>query len=104
MEEIINTYFPQIITAVTGFVATGGAAGLLAFLNHRFKKFTEEIKNSTEMAQIKEQVTKIIETNKALATENLALKKETEELLKAIYTGKVAEYKEKCDECSNKKI
>ena len=42
MEEIINTYMPQIITAVTGFVATGGAAGLLACLNHKFRKFTEE--------------------------------------------------------------
>lgn len=104
MEEIMNTYLPQIITAVTGFVATGGTAGLLAFLNHRFKKFTEEVKNSTEVVQIKEQVVKIVDTNKALVSENLALKKETEELLKAIYTGKVAEYKEKCDECNNKEV
>ena len=104
MEEIINTYMPQIITAVTGFVATGGAAGLLACLNHKFRKFTEEIKNSNEMAQIKAQVTKIIDTNKALAAENLALKKETEELLKAIYTGKVAEYKEKCDESNHQEV
>ena len=56
------------------------------------------------MAQIKAQVTKIIETNKALAAENLALKKETEELIKAIYTGKVTEYKEKCDERSDKEV
>lgn len=104
MEEIMNTYLPQIITAVTGFVATGGTAGLLAFLNHRFKKFTEEVKNSTEVAQIKAQVAKIVDTNKALVSENLALKKETEELLKAIYTGKVAEYKEKQDECNNKEV
>lgn len=104
MEEIINNYLPQIISAVTGLVATGGAAGLLAALNHRFNKFTEEVKNSTEVAQIKEQVTKIVDTNKALASENLALKRETEELLRAIYTGKVAEYKEKQDVCNHKEV
>lgn len=101
MEEFINTYLPQIITAITGFVATGGTAGLLAYLNHRFKKFTEEVKKSTEVAQIKAQCTKIIDTNKACVAENLALKKELEELLKAIYTGKVTEYKEKVDEIVN---
>lgn len=104
MEEFINTYLPQIITAVTGLTAAGGTTGLLMYLNHRFKKFTEEVKNSTEVAKIKAQVTKIIDTNKALAAENLALKKETEELLKAIYTGKVAEYKEKQDECNHKEV
>lgn len=101
MEEFINTYLPQIITAITGFVSAGGCMGLLGYLNHRFKKFTEEIKNSTEVAQIKAQCTKIIDTNKACVAENLALKKELEELLKAIYTGKVTEYKEKVDEVIN---
>lgn len=101
MEEFINTYLPQIITAITGFVSAGGCMGLLGYLNHRFKKFTEEVKNSTEVAQIKAQCAKIIDTNKACVAENVALKKELEELLKAIYTGKVTEYKEKVDEVIN---
>ena len=98
MEEFINMYLPQIVTAITGFVSAGGCMGLLGYLNHRFKKFTEDVKNSTEVAQIKAQCAKIIDTNKACVAENLALKKELEELLNAIYTGRVKEYKEKLDE------
>lgn len=98
MEEFINEYLPHIITAITGFISAGGCAGLLALLNARFKKFTEEVKRSTEVEQIKAQCKKIIDTNAACVAENVALKKEMEELLKAIYTGKVTEYKEKVDE------
>lgn len=97
MEDFINQYLPQIITAIMGVVSTGGCAGLLAYLTRQFNK----LKGSTEMAQIRDMTHKIVEANKSLVAENLALKKEMEELLKAIYTGKVAEYKEKVDEVIN---
>lgn len=97
MDEIVNQYLPQIITAIVGVVSTGGCAGLLTYLTRQFNK----LKGSTEIAQIRDMTHKIVETNKSLVAENLALKQELEELLKAIYTGKVTEYKEKVDEVLN---
>ena len=97
MDEIVNQYLPQIITVIVGVVSTGGCAGLLTNLTKQFNK----LKGSTEIAQIRDMTHKIVETNKSLVAENLALKQELEELLKAIYTGKVTEYKEKVDEVLN---
>ena len=76
MDEIVNQYLPQIITAIVGVVSTGGCAGLLTYLTRQFNK----LKGSTEIAQIRDMTHKIVETNKSLVAENLALKQELEEL------------------------
>lgn len=82
MEDFINQYLPQIITAIMGVVSTGGCAGILAYLTRQFNK----LKGSTEIAQIRDMTHKIVETNKTLVTENLALKNEMEELFLSVNT------------------